>query len=156
MVDIENGKDTKYKEKVETEEASQEYIELEKCPFCGRHATIVRHPGIWDNPSKESSLNNGRLHGLWYVGCSYNYFEGIDDLPMCQINPSALWYAKLSDAIVAWNKRVEEAIEIPAFEDFYKTIPTCGTSDEIHFRNGALEAYNKLKELMGAEEKSDA
>ena len=81
-----------------------DYIELKNCPFCGGHAIIVRHPGIWDNPTKESGLNNGRLHGLWYVGCPSVFFEL--SAPHCEIHPAASWYARLKDAIKDWNKQV--------------------------------------------------
>jgi len=49
--------------------------ELRPCPFCGRQATIVRHPGTnWDG-SRGKEVNVGAMHGLWYVGCSYPFFE---------------------------------------------------------------------------------
>jgi len=86
-------------------EQSDDYIELEKCPFCGSPATIVRHPGIWDNPAK--GVNNGRLHSTWYVGCPSGFFEAVDGIPDCKVHPSASWYAHLADAVKDWNKRVK-------------------------------------------------
>jgi hypothetical protein len=76
--------------------------ELELCPFCGGHAIIIMNPGInWDG--KEKHLNVGAGHGTWYVGCPTNYFEG--SVPHCEIHPSASWYARLPDAIKAWNSQ---------------------------------------------------
>lgn len=81
--------------------------ELKKCPFCGRNATIVMNPGSnWDG-KQGSSITVGALHGLWYVGCSNSWFEGIDDLPDCQIKPNGGWWANLDDGIEAWNNRNE-------------------------------------------------
>ena len=79
-----------------------ENIELKPCPFCGRQATIVMHPGNWD---VEYPLQEGGCHRTWYVGCSYSFFEGLDNKPRCEITPSASWYAHLDDAIREWNKR---------------------------------------------------
>lgn len=80
--------------------------DLCRCPFCGRRATIVRHPGTnWDG-KEGKHINIGALHGLWFVGCSYSYFEGIDSLPECEVSPSIKWYADLNEAIKLWNTRV--------------------------------------------------
>jgi len=79
--------------------------ELKPCPFCGRQATIVKHPGHnWDG--KNTKINKGALFGLWYVGCSYPFFEDIHEGSMCDVIPSAKWYASLSKAISIWNNRV--------------------------------------------------
>ena len=78
---------------------------LPPCPFCGRQAAIVMHPGQnWDGKMGKY-INIGATHGTWYVGCSYPFFEGLDDKPACEIAPSASWYAHLEDAIEHWCKR---------------------------------------------------
>jgi hypothetical protein len=81
-------------------------IELKPCPFCGRQATIVMHPGTnWDGKAGKY-INVGANHGCWYVGCSYRWFEGLDNDPMCEVCPSASWYAHLEDAIEHWNNQI--------------------------------------------------
>lgn len=79
-------------------------IELEPCPFCGRQAIIQSHPGYNWNGAEEH-VNVGAMHGLWYVGCSYEAFPGLDDTPWCHIKPAACWYASLIEAIEHWNRR---------------------------------------------------
>ena len=86
--------------------------DLEDCPFCGRKATIVLHPGYnWGGEAKDSAINIGAMHGLWYVGCSYEFFEELDigHVPWCHVKPAASWYAKLEDAIKHWNTRAKAA-----------------------------------------------
>jgi hypothetical protein len=79
--------------------------ELKSCPFCKRPATIVRNPGSnWDG-SEGEHVNIGAGHGLWFVGCSYSFFEGLDKFPDCNIVPAAKWYSQLEEAIKAWNTR---------------------------------------------------
>jgi len=78
---------------------------LKPCPFCGRQATIVMHPGNWD---VKPPIQEGGCQGLWYVGCSYSFFEGLDAEPICEIVPCANWYADLDRAIEAWNWRARE------------------------------------------------
>lgn len=83
-----------------------EKIELLPCPFCGRQATIVLHPGInWDRSN--NNINTGALFGTWYVGCSYPFFEDIDigTKKRCEIKPSASWHAILENAVKEWNGR---------------------------------------------------
>ena len=75
---------------------------LERCPFCGRHATIVMYPGNWDVKPPQQE---GGLYRTWYVGCSYTFFESLDSKLPCEITPSGGWYAKLEDAIKDWNRR---------------------------------------------------
>jgi len=75
---------------------------LRPCPFCGRQAIIVRHPGNWN---VRPPYQKGGMHGTWYVGCSYPFFEEIDDDPSCEVAPAAKWYANLEMAIKAWNKK---------------------------------------------------
>jgi hypothetical protein len=56
-------------------------INLKPCPFCGRQATIVMHPGqSWDG-SLGKCVNVRANHKTWYVGCSYPFFEGLDSEP---------------------------------------------------------------------------
>jgi hypothetical protein len=79
-----------------------EVVWLEKCPFCGSEATIIRNPGSnWDG--KQKHLNIGAGHCTWYVGCPSQFFE--DTTSDCEIHPAACWYAHLDDAIDAWNNR---------------------------------------------------
>lgn len=83
--------------------------ELLPCPFCGRKATIVMNSGSnWDGKDGEH-INIGAMCGLWFVGCSYSFFEGTDRLPECEISPAAKWYAKLDDAVKLWNTRANQA-----------------------------------------------
>ena len=86
-----------------------EDIELKPCPFCGRQATIVMHPGEnWDGKAP-NYVNIGAGHRTWYVGCSYPFFESIDSKPRCEMIPHS-WYANLEDAVREWNKR-DDTIE---------------------------------------------
>lgn len=73
--------------------------DLPNCPFCGDKATIIRHPGIWDGGTK--ILNNGRMHGLWYVGCSEDFAESYTGC----LRPAASWYVSLEEAVSIWKKR---------------------------------------------------
>ncbi len=84
--------------------------ELENCPYCGRHATIVMHPGHnWD--SKNKDMVTGACYGLWYVGCSYEYFETCEDKGTCHVHPAASWYKDLEEAIKHWNTRAKHSLE---------------------------------------------
>jgi len=83
--------------------------ELAVCPFCGEHAVMVRHPGNnWDGKMGDN-VNIGALHGLWYVGCPQEFFEGL--VKHCEISPSASWFADINLAIKAWNHREPIRVE---------------------------------------------
>jgi len=81
------------------------FTELKDCPFCGQKAIRVQHVGQWEKyqPEPKKFTNNGAMHGLWYVGCPSSFFEGCVDV--CEVHPSASWYAKLEDAEREWNTR---------------------------------------------------
>jgi len=77
--------------------------ELKQCPFCHQASIVVSHPGQnWDGKMGKV-YEVGGMHGLWYVGCPVAFFEV--DMRRCEVMPAASWYAKLEDAVKAWNKR---------------------------------------------------
>lgn len=91
-----------------TEEQLEQLV-LEDCPFCEGKAIIVRHPGMnWDGKSGKH-VNIGARHGTWYVGCPSQFFEGL--AKDCEVHPAASWYARLEDAIKAWNKRAKAKVK---------------------------------------------
>jgi len=82
-------------------------VKLKQCPFCGRQATIVRNPGSnWDG-KKGENVSVGACFGLWFVGCSYVFFEDQDTMQRCELAPAASWYAKLEEAVKQWNTRAK-------------------------------------------------
>ena len=76
--------------------------ELRVCPFCKRHATIVMHPGLnWDGELGKGYTVGG-MRGLWYVGCSFEFFETVENKKWCEVKPAASWYASLEEAVNHW------------------------------------------------------
>ena len=74
-------------------------MELELCPFCGRQAIRMQHPGLPED--KANNVREDALMGLWYVGCPEIKLED----NKCEVHPAACWYARLSDAEKEWNTR---------------------------------------------------
>jgi hypothetical protein len=86
------------------DDALNELLEnLPNCPFCGDRPTIIRHPGIWDGGT--DILNNGRMHGLWSVGCNEEFCESYTGC----IRPSASWYVSLEQAVAVWSMREDKS-----------------------------------------------
>lgn len=104
-----------------------ENVELEACPFCGREAIIVMHPGRWNVKSKYEQ--EGGLWGTWYVGCPYPFFEDLYEAERCDIAPAACWFAHLDEAIKWWNKRCE-AISYRSIRSKY--CKDCGLPMSMH------------------------
>lgn len=73
--------------------------QLKPCPFCGEAAIVLIHKGLKENESPGCQEN--ALKGLFYVGCP----EDTLNYHICDVKPSASWFADLNKAIEVWNIR---------------------------------------------------